>query len=77
MKTWLIRTAYTMMFDYHVRADTEQEAKDKFGKEFILPIDEYQSETDLVSIWDITDAKDEKEDFNWFSDEDHSEGDTK
>jgi len=61
MKIWLIRTAYTMMFDYHVRADTEQEAKDKFGKEFILPIDEYQTETDLVSIWDITDEEEEEE----------------
>lgn len=57
MKIWLIRTAYTMMFDYHVRADTEQEAKDKFGKEFILPVDEYQTETELVSIWDITDEE--------------------
>jgi hypothetical protein len=50
-----------MVFDYHVRADTEQEAKDKFGKEFILPIDEYQTETDLVSIWDITDEEEEEE----------------
>ena len=30
-------------------------------KEFILPIDEYQTETDLVSIWDITDEEEEEE----------------
>ncbi len=50
MKNWKITTAYTTTFLYNVEAKTKEEALEKFEREFMLPDDECQSDTELVSV---------------------------
>lgn len=57
MNKFLIKTGYTCTYWFEVDGESEKEALDNFYKKFYLPVEEEQSETKLISVWEIQDKE--------------------
>lgn len=55
MKKFSIKTGYSCTYWYEVEGENEEDALGNFHRKLYLPVDEEQSETELLSVWEIGD----------------------